>query len=149
MDRAAKAMIELLFANDSSRVLHLENPTRQPWSEILGALSSSLGISMTLPYEQWLDKVTPFVLYRWLGTAGLLSLFMLRIVFAQGVSFPSDFAGQGACFDGTADCSSPRTLGCSGILVRHPVRCDPLRSSRVVSSMLYVLVIVTIRRLGN
>ncbi|KZT05370.1 retrieval of early ER protein Rer1 [Laetiporus sulphureus 93-53] len=35
-------------------------------------------------YQQWLDRVTPFVLYRWLGTAGLLSLFMLRIMIAQG-----------------------------------------------------------------
>ncbi|KAH9856001.1 retrieval of early ER protein Rer1 [Lenzites betulinus] len=35
-------------------------------------------------YQQWLDRVTPFVLYRWLGTAGLGLLFMLRIVFAQG-----------------------------------------------------------------
>ncbi|KAI0696671.1 retrieval of early ER protein Rer1 [Cerioporus squamosus] len=35
-------------------------------------------------YQQWLDRVTPFVLYRWLSTAGLLALFMLRIVFAQG-----------------------------------------------------------------
>ncbi|KAM5542978.1 hypothetical protein V8D89_003362 [Ganoderma adspersum] len=35
-------------------------------------------------YQQWLDKVTPFVLYRWIGTAVLLALFMLRIVFAQG-----------------------------------------------------------------
>ena len=37
-------------------------------------------------YQQWLDRVTPFVLYRWLSTAGLLAVFMLRIVFAQGVS---------------------------------------------------------------
>ena len=37
-------------------------------------------------YQQWLDRVTPFVLYRWLSTAGLLALFMLRIVLAQGVS---------------------------------------------------------------
>jgi len=35
-------------------------------------------------YQQWLDKVTPFVLYRWFATAGLLALFMLRIVLAQG-----------------------------------------------------------------
>ncbi|KAH9942189.1 retrieval of early ER protein Rer1 [Epithele typhae] len=35
-------------------------------------------------YQQWLDKVTPFVLQRWLSTAGVLALFMLRIVFAQG-----------------------------------------------------------------
>lgn len=37
-------------------------------------------------YQQMLDKVTPFVLYRWLGTAGLLSVFVLRIVLSQGVS---------------------------------------------------------------
>ncbi|OBZ69934.1 Protein rer1 [Grifola frondosa] len=35
-------------------------------------------------YQQWLDRVTPFVLYRWLGTAGVLALFVLRILFAQG-----------------------------------------------------------------
>ena len=44
-------------------------------------------------YQQWLDKVTPFVLYRWLATAGLLVVFMLRIVFAQGVSLPLAFPG--------------------------------------------------------
>ncbi|CCL99233.1 uncharacterized protein FIBRA_01248 [Fibroporia radiculosa] len=35
-------------------------------------------------YQQLLDRLTPFVLYRWLGTAGLLSIFMLRILFSQG-----------------------------------------------------------------
>lgn len=35
-------------------------------------------------YQQTLDRVTPFVLYRWLGTAGVLFIFFLRIVFAQG-----------------------------------------------------------------
>ncbi|KAI0079257.1 retrieval of early ER protein Rer1 [Panus rudis PR-1116 ss-1] len=35
-------------------------------------------------YQALLDRITPFVLYRWLGFAGLLSLFMLRIVLAQG-----------------------------------------------------------------
>ncbi|PCH35589.1 retrieval of early ER protein Rer1 [Wolfiporia cocos MD-104 SS10] len=35
-------------------------------------------------YQQLLDRVTPFVLYRWLGTAGLFAVFMLRILFAQG-----------------------------------------------------------------
>lgn len=38
-------------------------------------------------YQQLLDRITPFVLYRWLGFAGMLSLFMLRILMAQGVSF--------------------------------------------------------------
>lgn len=40
-------------------------------------------------YQQVLDKITPFVLYRWLGFAGILGLFMLRILLAQGVSFSS------------------------------------------------------------
>ncbi|KAI0790589.1 retrieval of early ER protein Rer1 [Abortiporus biennis] len=35
-------------------------------------------------YQRLLDRITPFVLNRWLATAGLLALFMLRIVFAQG-----------------------------------------------------------------
>ena len=37
-------------------------------------------------YQQVLDRWTPFVLYRWLATAGLLFVFLLRIVLAQGVS---------------------------------------------------------------
>lgn len=37
-------------------------------------------------YQQVLDRWTPFMLYRWLATAGLLFVFMLRIVLAQGVS---------------------------------------------------------------
>ncbi|TCD60786.1 hypothetical protein EIP91_009515 [Steccherinum ochraceum] len=35
-------------------------------------------------YQILLDRVTPFVLYRWLGGAGLVCLFLLRIVIAQG-----------------------------------------------------------------
>ncbi|KAI0724688.1 retrieval of early ER protein Rer1 [Fomitopsis betulina] len=35
-------------------------------------------------YQQLLDRITPFVLYRWLGTAGLLAVFALRIVLSQG-----------------------------------------------------------------
>ncbi|KIK67498.1 hypothetical protein GYMLUDRAFT_37630 [Collybiopsis luxurians FD-317 M1] len=35
-------------------------------------------------YQQILDRWTPFVLYRWLGTGGVLSVFFLRIVFSQG-----------------------------------------------------------------
>jgi hypothetical protein len=31
-----------------------------------------------------LDKSTPFVLYRWLSTGGILILFIIRIVVAQG-----------------------------------------------------------------
>lgn len=38
-------------------------------------------------YQQTLDRWTPHVLNRWLGTAGLLAVFMLRVVIAQGVSY--------------------------------------------------------------
>ncbi|KAH9485523.1 Protein rer1 [Psilocybe cubensis] len=35
-------------------------------------------------YQQILDRWTPHVLQRWLSTAGLLVVFMLRIIIAQG-----------------------------------------------------------------
>ncbi|PAV24211.1 retrieval of early ER Rer1 [Pyrrhoderma noxium] len=39
---------------------------------------------ITRQYRALLDRTAPHLMYRWLGTAGLFSLFMLRIVFAQG-----------------------------------------------------------------
>jgi len=36
-------------------------------------------------YQQMLDRWTPYILQRWLAMGGLLLLFFLRIVFAQGV----------------------------------------------------------------
>lgn len=35
-------------------------------------------------YQQTLDRWTPYMLYRWLSSAGLLAVFLLRIVLAQG-----------------------------------------------------------------
>ncbi|KAH9021218.1 retrieval of early ER protein Rer1 [Lactarius hengduanensis] len=35
-------------------------------------------------YQQLLDRVTPHVLYRWIGTTVTVALFELRIVYAQG-----------------------------------------------------------------
>ncbi|KAI9776631.1 MAG: hypothetical protein M1835_005462, partial [Candelina submexicana] len=35
-------------------------------------------------YQAYLDKSTPFVTYRWIGTGAVLISFMLRIVIAQG-----------------------------------------------------------------
>lgn len=35
-------------------------------------------------YQSYLDKVTPYVAYRWVGTALLFVAFGLRIIFAQG-----------------------------------------------------------------
>jgi hypothetical protein len=37
-------------------------------------------------YQHQLDRITPFVVQRWGATAAVLFLFILRIVFAQGVS---------------------------------------------------------------
>ena len=42
-------------------------------------------IRISRQYRALLDRTAPHLLYRWLGTAGLLAVFMLRIVFAQGV----------------------------------------------------------------
>ncbi|KAI0062433.1 retrieval of early ER protein Rer1 [Artomyces pyxidatus] len=35
-------------------------------------------------YQQLLDRLTPHMLYRWLGTAGLVGVFELRILYSQG-----------------------------------------------------------------
>lgn len=35
-------------------------------------------------YQAYLDKSTPFITYRWVGTGVLFLLFAARIVFAQG-----------------------------------------------------------------
>ncbi|KAI0258863.1 retrieval of early ER protein Rer1 [Gloeopeniophorella convolvens] len=35
-------------------------------------------------YQQTLDRVTPYVLYRWIGTGVTIAVFELRIVLAQG-----------------------------------------------------------------
>lgn len=37
-------------------------------------------------YQHQLDRITPYILHRWVATAGLVSIFVLRIVFSQGVS---------------------------------------------------------------
>ncbi|CAA7260524.1 unnamed protein product [Cyclocybe aegerita] len=65
-------------------------------------------------YQQILDKWTPYMLYRWLATAGLLSVFFLRIVLSQGPLL---------------DYESPtcaHTYVRSGILVSHPSFCNLL-----------------------
>jgi hypothetical protein len=37
-------------------------------------------------YQYYLDRTTPHVTQRWLSTVGVYAVFMLRVVFAQGVS---------------------------------------------------------------
>lgn len=48
-------------------------------------------------YQQTLDRWTPHVLNRWLATTGLLAVFLLRIVLAQGVSIFVFLQFRGAC----------------------------------------------------
>lgn len=52
-------VIELLFQpSPPDPVYHLENPMRQPWSDLLVLLSRALGLpSKIIPFEAWLDKV--------------------------------------------------------------------------------------------
>ncbi|CAB4473240.1 unnamed protein product [Rhizophagus irregularis] len=35
-------------------------------------------------YQKFLDEVTPYYAYRWIGTVVILGLFMLRIFILQG-----------------------------------------------------------------
>ena len=52
-------VIELLFQpSPLDPVYHLENPMRQPWSDLLVLFSRALGLpSRVIPFEAWLDKV--------------------------------------------------------------------------------------------
>ncbi|KAF8141215.1 retrieval of early ER protein Rer1 [Boletus edulis] len=55
-----------------------------PASTPLQTLQASIS-NVQRQYQQTLDRWTPHILQRWLATLGLLVLFMLRIVFSQGV----------------------------------------------------------------
>ncbi|CUS10367.1 unnamed protein product [Tuber aestivum] len=59
VDRAARVVIELLFQpSPPDPVYHLENPMRQPWSDLLVLLSRALGLrSKIIPFEAWLERV--------------------------------------------------------------------------------------------
>ena len=66
-------------------------------SEATGETSASLqNIPATYArikrqYQQTLDRITPHVLYRWVGTTVTIAIFELRIVYAQGVRVPPVF----------------------------------------------------------
>ncbi|EKM53824.1 uncharacterized protein PHACADRAFT_125794 [Phanerochaete carnosa HHB-10118-sp] len=59
VNRAAKVMSELLFGARTSGTLHMENPSRQPWTVILRVIASALGVPSDEfpPYAEWLQKV--------------------------------------------------------------------------------------------
>lgn len=49
----------LLNSKPPKLVYHLENPFRQPWSDLCAVLETNLSIPMRqrLPFQKWLDKV--------------------------------------------------------------------------------------------
>lgn len=79
---------------DKSTSKSWSNPNMMSSSEATGETSASLqNIPATYArlkrqYQQSLDRITPHVLYRWVGTAVTIAIFELRIVYAQGVRVP-------------------------------------------------------------
>ena len=50
-------MTELLLSEGTAPVYHLENPARQPSAGAIQILSSALGVSKTVPFDEWLQRV--------------------------------------------------------------------------------------------
>lgn len=60
VDRASRVVLELMFhQRPIELVYHLENPTRQPWSEMCTVLENELTIPMKqrLDFREWLRRV--------------------------------------------------------------------------------------------
>ncbi|KAK8137270.1 hypothetical protein PG984_005210 [Apiospora sp. TS-2023a] len=60
VDDAAAVIADFaLFPREIPVVLHLENPTRQPWSDMMGSLSKALGLpEPATPFDEWLEDVS-------------------------------------------------------------------------------------------
>ncbi|KAH7355893.1 putative polyketide synthase [Pyrenochaeta sp. MPI-SDFR-AT-0127] len=59
----AATLGELLMSpNASNFTYHIDNPSRQPWEEIISILASALDIptASIVPYDQWIDRVKRF-----------------------------------------------------------------------------------------
>jgi hypothetical protein len=60
VDRAARSLTEILFYRGKPACfLHLENPVRQPASDIFTIMGNELGVLSNglLPFDEWLQKV--------------------------------------------------------------------------------------------
>lgn len=55
VNRAANAVVELLFSGRFRGVYHLENPARQPWEGVLKNLSSILDLPL-VPFDEWVQR---------------------------------------------------------------------------------------------
>ncbi|KAL4783812.1 hypothetical protein BJX76DRAFT_357597 [Aspergillus varians] len=59
VDQAAASVTELLLSSTASDlVYHVENPIRQPWYDMLEIIGAELNIPLTLPWDQWLQRVS-------------------------------------------------------------------------------------------
>jgi len=90
-------------------------------SEATGETSASLQnipatyVRLKRQYQQALDRITPHIMYRWVGTTVTIAIFELRILYAQGVRVPRKSLNPVTHvyhFWGMFDM-------CSGTLVRH------------------------------
>ncbi|KAK8054756.1 hypothetical protein PG994_009823 [Apiospora phragmitis] len=59
VDDAASVIADFaLCPHEIPTILHLENPTRQPWSDMMGYLSKELGQPVPVtPFDEWLEEV--------------------------------------------------------------------------------------------
>jgi hypothetical protein len=63
VDEVAATLGELLMSSDASNfTYHIDNPSRQPWKDMISILASELQIPSAniLPYDQWIDRVKRF-----------------------------------------------------------------------------------------
>jgi nucleoside-diphosphate-sugar epimerase/acyl carrier protein/ubiquinone/menaquinone biosynthesis C-methylase UbiE len=59
VDDVAGTLSNLLFQNDNSPtypIYHIDNPTRQPWSEMVQVLAEELGVQV-IPFDDWVRRV--------------------------------------------------------------------------------------------
>ncbi|MCJ1243231.1 hypothetical protein MMC30_000428 [Trapelia coarctata] len=64
-------------------------PDQTPFSAVTAQTSR-----FSRAYQAYLDKSTPYVTYRWVGTGALLLVFMLRIVLSEGWYIALSFLEQ-------------------------------------------------------
>ncbi|PLN86966.1 hypothetical protein BDW42DRAFT_189877 [Aspergillus taichungensis] len=57
VDIAAAVVAQITLSSSPCRYYHVENPIRQPWSDLLVMLRAELGLS-TVPYEDWIMRAT-------------------------------------------------------------------------------------------
>ncbi|WQF86924.1 Putative AMP-dependent synthetase/ligase domain, phosphopantetheine binding ACP domain, AMP-binding [Colletotrichum destructivum] len=58
VDDAASVISEIAFSPEPlSITLHLDNPTRQPWSDLMESFGKQLNLKPSVPFQEWLEQV--------------------------------------------------------------------------------------------